>query len=233
VAPFERAEAALVEAWDRAVAQPAWRRALVLLAIVDGVRDVDCLPVGAVATRLLALARRWSVHRIETVATCAVCADRLDVVLNVDDLLARAPRTEPGPDPFPVPVDGQVLQVRLPTPADLAAVATYPDPDSAERELLRRCVSGPTSESTAEAVSAAMAERDPYGVIAVDLTCPGCATPARVVLDVADWWWGITEARVQRLFGEVHRLARAYGWTEPEVLALGPHRRSAYLELVP
>jgi hypothetical protein len=29
----------------------------------------------------------------------------------------------------------------------------------------------------------------------------------------------------------VHVLARAYGWTESEVLALGERRRAAYLEL--
>ena len=31
---------------------------------------------------------------------------------------------------------------------------------------------------------------------------------------------------------DVHRLARAYGWTEDQVLALGPVRRAHYLSLV-
>jgi hypothetical protein len=31
---------------------------------------------------------------------------------------------------------------------------------------------------------------------------------------------------------EVHALASHYGWTEPDVLALPPARRRAYLEMV-
>jgi hypothetical protein len=31
---------------------------------------------------------------------------------------------------------------------------------------------------------------------------------------------------------EVHQLARAYGWSERETLALTPRRRRRYLELV-
>jgi hypothetical protein len=34
------------------------------------------------------------------------------------------------------------------------------------------------------------------------------------------------------VLGDVHELARAYGWSEPEVLALSPWRRAAYLALV-
>jgi hypothetical protein len=34
------------------------------------------------------------------------------------------------------------------------------------------------------------------------------------------------------LLAEVHSLARAYGWTESEILALSPQRRSTYLEMV-
>ena len=33
------------------------------------------------------------------------------------------------------------------------------------------------------------------------------------------------------LIDDVHRLAAAYGWSERDILALGPQRRAAYLEL--
>jgi hypothetical protein len=39
------------------------------------------------------------------------------------------------------------------------------------------------------------------------------------------------DARARALLAEVHSLARAYGWTEPEILALSPQRRAAYLEM--
>ena len=40
------------------------------------------------------------------------------------------------------------------------------------------------------------------------------------------------QARARRLLREVDVLARAYGWTEADVLALSEQRRTAYLEIV-
>ena len=35
-----------------------------------------------------------------------------------------------------------------------------------------------------------------------------------------------------RMLLDIHALARAYGWSESDILALPPRRRQAYLELV-
>ncbi|MER7418342.1 hypothetical protein ABT346_16425 [Micromonospora peucetia] len=133
---------------------------------------------------------------------------------------------------------GHRLTLRLPTPADLAEAARTGDAAAAERWLLRACLlaADPPLDDPVAAVaevSAAMAERDPLGVVAVGLTCPGCGTTTEALVDLPAWAWQAADARVRRLLGEVHRLARAYGWSETEVLGLGPHRRAAYLEQVP
>jgi hypothetical protein len=39
------------------------------------------------------------------------------------------------------------------------------------------------------------------------------------------------EVQAMRLVGDVHALARIYGWTEADVLAMSPRRRATYLEL--
>jgi hypothetical protein len=44
--------------------------------------------------------------------------------------------------------------------------------------------------------------------------------------------WAELEAQAHRLLHEIDVLARAYGWSEPEVLALGERRRAAYVSLV-
>ena len=64
------------------------------------------------------------------------------------------------------------------------------------------------------------------------VTCPDCATTSTAALDVALLLWAQVEVRATALMAQVHALARAYGWTEPDVLALEPRRRAAYLELV-
>lgn len=229
-------ETALVAAWDAASGQPAWRRALTLVTVLDGA-SVDHLPVGAVSARVLACAQRLAVQRVDTTAHCGPCEERLDVSLGVDDLLAGAPDVEADPAPFTVEVGERRWRVRLPTPADLAAVATSLSVGTASRALLRRCVldagESTVDDESAVVIAAEMAHRDPFGVITIDVTCVACGSSAPTMLDVPHWWWTVVDTWVRRLFGEVHRLARAYGWTEPEVLALGPRRRRAYLELVP
>jgi hypothetical protein len=44
--------------------------------------------------------------------------------------------------------------------------------------------------------------------------------------------WAELQARATALLADVHVLASAYGWTEPQVLSLSPERRAAYLELI-
>ncbi|MGN9920376.1 hypothetical protein [Micromonospora palomenae] len=224
-------EAELVSAWDHALDRPAAHRPLVLL----GRPDADRLPVGAVAALLLRTAGDWNGGRVETIMDCPACPERLEVGFTVAELLAAAP--EPDIGTFTLDWRGHRLTLRLPTPADLAEAARAGDPAAAERRLLQRCLVAaepPVAEpdELLPAVSAAMAERDPLGVVAVALTCPACGTAAEALLDLPAWAWQAADARVRRLLGEVHRLARAYGWSEAEVLGLGPHRRAAYLEQV-
>ncbi|MCX4390528.1 hypothetical protein OG777_26885 [Micromonospora peucetia] len=236
-------EVELVSAWDRALGQPAARRPLLLL----GREDADRLPVGEVAAMLLRTARDWAGGRVEAVLDCPACPERLEVGFAVADLLAAAPDwphepgptgDEPGAATFTLRWRGHRLTLRLPTPADLEGAARAGDAAAAERWLLRACLlaADPPLDNPVAAlpeVSAAMAERDPLGVVAVGLTCPGCGTATEALLDLPAWAWQAVDARVRRLLGEVHRLARAYGWSEAQVLGLGPHRRAAYLEQVP
>ena len=76
-----------------------------------------------------------------------------------------------------------------------------------------------------------MADADPLAEVLVDVVCPAVATQFVADLDVASFVWAEVRARAQRLLRDVDVLARAYGWTEAEVLELGDRRREAYLTL--
>ncbi len=52
-----------------------------------------------------------------------------------------------------------------------------------------------------------------------------------MALDVGALLWERVAQAAPVLLGEVAALARAFGWTEPDVLALGETRRHAYLAL--
>ncbi len=82
------------------------------------------------------------------------------------------------------------------------------------------------------ALAAAMEAADPLAEVLVDAQCPECDFGFRCDVDVPEFVWTELEARAKQVLLEVDALARAYGWTEPEVLALGDTRRAAYLRIV-
>jgi hypothetical protein len=145
-------------------------------------------------------------------------------------LLARA---DEAAEPEPVDADGRVISWRSPDSRDVAAAALVTDAKAAEEVLLGRCVGvSDLSDSERRAVSVAMAEADPLAEVLVDMACPACGETFVAELDVAEFVWSEVRARALGLLRDVDALARAYGWTEEQVLALGEARRRAYLELV-
>ena len=100
-----------------------------------------------------------------------------------------------------------------------------------ERENGDRSAPQDLPAPVAEALSRRMEEVEPGASVSFDLTCPECAAQWAAPMDVGEVLWAELQSRAERIFLEVDALARAYGWTEPEVLALSPTRRAAYLQL--
>ena len=63
------------------------------------------------------------------------------------------------------------------------------------------------------------------------MVCPSCSWHMDAALDPGVLLWDDVQASVRGMLGQVHALARAYGWTEHEVLSMSPRRRAAYLEM--
>ena len=138
------------------------------------------------------------------------------------------------------------IEFRLPTVADLAAAGAVPDPDEARRLLWRAALFRRVRDGEAvpaERLAALLPERvqrrlaeaaeqaDPAADVTLNVACPECgeATPAE--LDIASYLWTELDTWARDLMLDVHLLATAYGWSEPEILALSPLRRRYYLEL--
>ena len=65
----------------------------------------------------------------------------------------------------------------------------------------------------------------------IDLECSACGRRWQVVLDIESFLWTKFGGLARRLLREVHALARAYGWREPDILAMSATRRHYYLEM--
>ncbi|ASQ92744.1 hypothetical protein [Streptomyces sp. 11-1-2] len=99
-----------------------------------------------------------------------------------------------------------------PVPADRLPMAELPEP--VQRKL-------------AEAAEHA----DPAADVTLNVACPECGEATRAELDIASYLWAELDHWARDLLLDVHLLATAYGWSEPQILALSPLRRRYYLEL--
>jgi hypothetical protein len=226
--------AALLAAWEGGTRDTPLERALRLLIAATGVAPEDAAgwDLGSRDRVLTTLLETTAGPVASGCLDCTACGERLDVPVDLT-AVPRSPIREPGTR-LATEVPGAVVSFRLPTTEDLRAVHGL-DPDEARWLLLDRCL-GPeapvvTSEEAALAVEAAMERACPGGAVEVAVTCPECDATTAAALDVVVLLWAEIEARAMALLRDVHTLARAYGWTEPEVLALSPQRRAAYLEM--
>jgi hypothetical protein len=81
------------------------------------------------------------------------------------------------------------------------------------------------------AIDAAAAHLAGPAAATLATSCPRCDADVRVAIDVGALLWERVSTAAQHLLVEIATLARAFGWSEDDVLALTPARRSAYLAL--
>lgn len=221
-------DAALLDAWERSTAlERPWRELELLELAGDAIAEGAArLPVGERDRRLLALRTSLFGRWIACETRCVACGERLELELDGEELVGATPATRaPGAD-----VGG--VRVRAPDSLDVAAAMTADDPAAT---IVDRCVDA-GSRSLADGERAAairrMVELDPAAELWLEATCPACGSTWSVLLDPAAIVVEEVDRHARRVLREVDQLARAYGWREPDVLALSPGRRRAYLGLV-
>lgn len=209
--------AGTLDLWQEAEGRDPVGRSLALAAISGRPLDeLAALPIGRRDALLLEL---HAGEALDATAACPACGEQAEFSVDTRALLARAE-------------DAKAAEWRPPDSTDIAAAAATGDAEAAERVLLERCAgSADLSPDERAAAVAALAEADPLAEVLVDVSCPACGAEFVADLDVGAFVWAGVRARAQRLLLEVDVLARAYGWSEPEVLALGDRRRAAYLRL--
>jgi hypothetical protein len=240
------AAAELLAAWEAGLAHGAEGRALLLHRTARpeaGTDELLALPVGEREADLFTLRRALFGDRMQVRAECGACGEDMEFDLDASRLGERPRRTD---GPLRVEEDGWVVAFRLPTVADLAAAArTALDAADARRLLLARCtVSAERDgqpvpadrlpdlpERVQRRLAEAAGQADPSAEVTLEVACPACGTATPAELDIASYLWTELDAWARDVLLDVHLLATAYGWGEPEILALSPLRRRYYLEL--
>ncbi len=247
--PARRLSASQVlTAWERGEGQPVGEQALALLVTAYPEVPVDRLArlsIGERNTCLLGLREETFGSRLEGLATCPACGERVELSLDAAKLREGAPAAltvRSGEGTHTVNVAGYDVTFRLPEVGDLEALRTD-DVEVGRQWLLRRCVLSACRDGKAEPledlpaeVLAGVAERmdavDPQANVELILACPSCDHEWQALFDIAPFLCGEIRAWAHRLLRDVHTLASAYGWREADILAMSRWRRDAYLDMV-
>ena len=135
---------------------------------------------------------------------------------------------------------GYQVECRVPTSADLLEVTKGVD---GRERLLERCVQVARNgngtlaarelpEEVIQAITEEMVKADPQADVQIELACPACRHCWLMVFDILSYLWNEIDDWAQRVLREVHSLATAYGWTEPEILGMSARRRRSYLDII-
>ncbi|MHC1767296.1 MAG: phage baseplate protein [Verrucomicrobiia bacterium] len=227
----------ILAVWETGRDQHELDRALTLLAAgAPGAtrEQLADLSIGQRDASLLQLRTLALGPNAEGFAECSSCRERVQFPISTAQLAQREELTPAGQA---IEWEGTRVHFRLPTSRDLAAVVAAPDERQALRRLIERCLIEPDPadelpDAMMAALSRAMLNADPQAETMIAFTCPSCGQEGVMVFEIAHFLWNEIAAQAQRLLGEIDALARAYGWTEGEILSLSPRRRQSYLELV-
>jgi len=227
----------LLDVWEAGRQQHELDRALTLLAAAHPELRRDELADLTIGERDMQLLRLRMVMFGGSAcgsSECPHCGERVEFSLDTRTLADAREFAKPARE---IEVNGTSVRFRLPTSRDLAEVATASDQSRSVRRLIDRCVIEPRlpeelSDDVVEALSQAMAKAEPQAEIIISLGCPNCGKHWELIFDVAHFFWNEIAAQAQRLVYEIDALARAYGWTEGEILALPVQRRRTYLEML-
>jgi len=233
----------ILQVWERAAQQPPVERALAMLGVACPEltpAQLAELDLGQRDARLWDLRALTFGTQLAAFAECPRCEQRLEFAFDVPALepAASQPLLE-------LATDAGTLQFRLPTSADLRAIADCGDLGQAQRALARRCLlpscglqspdlqhGTPLPESIVFELAQHLQQHMPTAEITLAMECPACQHQWQSCLDVVSFLWGEIAAQARRLLREVHLLASAYGWREADILALSPVLRQAYLGML-
>ncbi len=252
----EPGAAQLLEVWEQALElEPAARALAMLCAGLPGTdpAELAAWPLGRRDAALLQWRAELFGPDLAAIAQCPACGENVELSFSAASLGAgAAPGDTAAARDVSVHRGPYSLTLRAVTSSDLLSLAG-PDPQpgipgaeaglNPEAELVRRCITGAASGGTPVEPSALpatvlaalgdeLAAADPGATTELAADCPACGRGWLAPFHIASYLWAELHHWAGRMLLDIHTLARAYGWSEQDILALPQRRRQAYLDLV-
>lgn len=230
----------LLEAFDMGMAEHDLARALSMLAVAMPESSRQQLAECSIAERNLLLLQLREVTFgpvMGGLAKCAECGAPLEFAFNARTLIAQL-QSQRGQQSVGWSDAGRDYRLRTVNSNDLLACLTLPDAETAQQDLLSRClsVSGQLSDSADQTSSPAVIEKfdELHGTTELNLSveCPECSRSQLFDLDIGRFLWLEVRNAAQLLMHEIHALAWAYGWSESSIASMNSSRRNQYMEML-
>lgn len=234
----------LLALWERAAATaPAERDDALLLGAYG--TDAPMASLGVRNAALLGLRARLFGASQPLRCNCPHCRATAEFSIDCGALSQTLLPSNDAAQTHQLETGGHRIEFRVPDVFDLREASLWAEDSTAfvstlltrcvllcERDDGTECAPEDIPACVAEALSLRMEEIEPGASVSFDLACPECGQVWVAPMNVGDVVWNELQSRAERLLLDVDALARAYGWSEPDVLALNPLRRAAYLQLV-
>jgi len=224
----------ILSAWEEGLGMDPVRRALLLLRATRPDVPMDdwvSTPIGERDRSLMNVREHLFGRELQTVSQCPACSERMESSFLTSDINGQT-----SDDIRTLAAEGYEIQFRLPTSADLLKLLETTGAECDTLLLLHSCVSGVDVNTLPDTVVDRIAEEmercDPAACVRIQLSCPSCGHSWESLFDIAAHLWGDVDDWAHRLLDDVHRLARAYGWSEESILAMSATRRHLYLQRV-
>ena len=238
--------AEILYAWEQGLNQPLLHKALILLTAACPEMNPESLAemsIGQRDNRLLQLRERLFGQQLVNNAACPECGERIEWENNTTDYFIQADEYDGSVSEFDLDADDYSVNFRLPNSLDIAAVMSSKSAETAQHQLLSRCLlkveHGGTQceiDQLPDSILAKLNQQiealDPQAEICINLSCPECSHRWNVLFDIASFLCTEINDWAERMLQTVHILAVGYGWSESEILHLSPLRRQLYLGML-
>jgi len=232
----------LLDVWEEGQRYSRIHQALLLLSRAFPEKPVELLAQLTIGQRdryLLDLRSGLFGEQMVGLGQCPNCHTINEIELQIGNLRRSSPVSLP--NSLSLGAEGYFIEFRLPNSADLESLSMA-RPEEMRQALLEKCLLSIQHETDAcpleslpasvvEALLSKMAQAEPQADIQFLLECSECQHHWQVGFDVVAFLWREIDIWARRTLGEVHQLARAYGWREADILTLSAWRRQYYLGL--
>lgn len=205
---------------------------------VEDPKQLGHLSIGDRDAILLQL-REWTFgSKLNNMTKCPHCNEVVEWQSNTNELYFQSIPSDLSIRTFEVEKDLFHIRFRLPDSFDMLNAISNKDGGKTVLETCilevnnGECTTNDLDEAALMAVNERMAKEDPQANISINLNCPSCSNQWKAVFDIVSFFWLEINNWAKRMLHEVYLLARAFGWSEKDILAMSPYRRQLYIQMI-